>query len=359
MLHRASFFLLFIPLLHAQSGCDPAAFGAKADGQTKDTAAIQGAIDSCAQSGGGTVRLSAGVYLSAPLALKTGVTLQIDSGVKLLGSSDTADYAAGPALVSANGQTDIGIAGQGTIAGAVSPSQLVAIAGCQRVNVQGVTLTGSTDTTGTDGIVILSSHNVTVSNVTVDTGGADIAIRSAGDSSDTIGIADSTFLRGLGLTIGSATSGGVRSVTVQRCSFKGTANGLVIQSDRGEGGEVSLISYSDITMDTVGSAIFFSGYFPAIPDTDSAQPVTPLTPFYHDIKVTNLTATGGASAGSIIGLPETPFSGVLFDHVNITADAALVVRNASMLVTSTPVPFILQDAAFVGLYLDPAAAALP
>ena len=51
-------------------------------------------------------------------------------------------------------------------------------------------------------------------------------------------------------------------------------------------------------MDSVGAAIVFTGYYPTIPDTDSPQRVTALTPFYHDIKITNLNAAGGSSSGS-------------------------------------------------------------
>ena len=61
--------------LHAAHTCNPRDFGAKADGTTKDTAAIQSAIDACAAKGGGTVRLTAGTYLSAPIVLKSNITL--------------------------------------------------------------------------------------------------------------------------------------------------------------------------------------------------------------------------------------------------------------------------------------------
>ena len=52
-------------------------FGAKADGVTKDTAAIQRAIDICAQNGGGRVLLEDGTFLSGTLYLKSYVYLEI------------------------------------------------------------------------------------------------------------------------------------------------------------------------------------------------------------------------------------------------------------------------------------------
>ena len=90
--------------------------GATGDGTTKDTAAIQQAIDACATAGGGTVVLPKGRYLSGSLQLKSKVVLVIQPEAVLLGSADLADFRAGP-LLSATDATQVGIEGGGTIDG--------------------------------------------------------------------------------------------------------------------------------------------------------------------------------------------------------------------------------------------------
>lgn len=67
-------------------------YGAKADGKTKDTKAIQNAIDDCHQAGGGRVILEHGVYVSGTLYLKSGVYLEIAPSATLMASPDIADY---------------------------------------------------------------------------------------------------------------------------------------------------------------------------------------------------------------------------------------------------------------------------
>ncbi len=71
---------------------DPCTFGAKADGITKDTVALQSAIDSCHQAGGGVVLLRPGVYHTNPLRLRSHVHLHLEKGAVLLGSADPLDY---------------------------------------------------------------------------------------------------------------------------------------------------------------------------------------------------------------------------------------------------------------------------
>jgi hypothetical protein len=106
-------------------------FGATGDGATKDTRALQAAIDACTQAGGGVVHVPPGRYLTGTITLKDNVTLHLAPTATLLGSTDRADYPTKPfpardldiggfdiwALVYAAGARNIGINGFGTIDG--------------------------------------------------------------------------------------------------------------------------------------------------------------------------------------------------------------------------------------------------
>ncbi|HZZ29461.1 MAG TPA: glycosyl hydrolase family 28 protein [Pirellulales bacterium] len=67
-------------------------YGAKGDGTTLDTKAVQAAIDACAEDRGGVVLVPAGAFLIAPIELKSNVTLHIAAGGKLLATTDPALY---------------------------------------------------------------------------------------------------------------------------------------------------------------------------------------------------------------------------------------------------------------------------
>lgn len=68
------------PIIPSANVIDVKKFGAKGDGKTLDSPAINAAIDAAAQVGGGTVYFPAGTYLSASIRLKSNITLYLENG---------------------------------------------------------------------------------------------------------------------------------------------------------------------------------------------------------------------------------------------------------------------------------------
>jgi polygalacturonase len=101
-------------------------YGAKPDGTTLATAAIQKAIDTAAPKKA-TVSFKPGTYLTGALFLKSGVTLDIPEGVTLTGSQDIKDFPELPtriagiemtwpaAMINVRDQQNVTITGKGTI----------------------------------------------------------------------------------------------------------------------------------------------------------------------------------------------------------------------------------------------------
>ena len=391
--------------------------GATGDGKTVDTAAIQKAIDACAKAGGGVVRFPPGTYLSQPITLSTKTTLQLDEGATLLATPQHADFMKTPGdwlsakgggdfipFISGKDLTDVTITGKGMIDGSgqvwwgpaeearrktsgytlprpnlivLTRCRNVRIAGitiqnspkfhlvptdCEDVVIEGVTFKAPAGSPNTDAIDPSVSRRVRITRCIMDVGDDNVAIKSGKRmdgrtfACEDITVTDCTFLHGHGMSIGSETVGGVRNVTVERCTFQDTENGIRIKSPRGRGGTIENLRCADITMTNVDSAITITCYYPKIPSQDTAQPMTPETPVFKGIEIRNLTATCPSEAGVIVGLPESLVTNVSLTNVRISAQTGLTIRNATAVrlkdvrvETKQGPPFILENAKVEGL----------
>lgn len=295
--------------------------GAKGDGATLDTAAIQKAFDACNGSGG-TVVFPAGIYLSQPLTLRTKTTVQLAAGATLLASTNQMDFMKTPGdwlaarsgsdfipFISGQDLTDVTFTGGGVIDGngaawwgaaeqarrlksgyTLPRPNLIVIeraknlrlenltlqnspkfhfvpTECEGVVISNVTVLAPERAANTDAIDPSGCKNVLITKCKIDVGDDNIAIKAgkpvAGRAfaCEDITVTDCVFLHGHGLSIGSETAGGVRNVTVKNCTFANTENGIRIKSQRGKGGRVENIFYDGITMSNVNPAITLTCFY--------------------------------------------------------------------------------------------------
>jgi polygalacturonase len=365
-------------------------YGAKGDGNTFDTAAIQKALDACAAAGG-TVEFPAGIYLSQPLTLRSKTTVQLDPGAILQAGTNQSDFMKEPGdwlkakssgdfipFIGGKGLAGLTITGGGTIDGGgaawwgeaekarqrkpgytLPRPNLIALDHCRDVRVENVTLQNSPkfhlvpadcDDVVISNVTILapehaantdaidpSGRHILITHCKLDVGDDNVAIKAGGKNgirdfqSEDIRVTDCTFLHGHGMSIGSETSGGIRDVTVTRCTFSGTENGLRIKSDVRRGGTVENILYEDITMTNVNPAITLTCVYQGTSAGDAKAPahgpIGSKLPMFRDIGISNLTATCPKSAGIILGLPDCCISNVTLQNVHIAAAKSFELHN--------------------------------
>lgn len=172
------FTLLYINV-SATIAYDVRVYGARGDGKTLDSPAINAAIDACAGEGGGTVVLPAGNYLCGSIHLKSNIELHLTPGATIIatdqqGAYDESEVFGGPeyqdgghtyfhnSLIWAEGQTNVSITGRGTIDGRGLTRHDTETAG----NVQG----GSIGM-GDKSIALKLCRNVLIRDITIYRGG--------------------------------------------------------------------------------------------------------------------------------------------------------------------------------------------
>lgn len=305
--------LLAAPLIdiHAAQPASPSAskltlnvreFGATGNGVTKDTTAIQQAIDRCWVLGGGEILVPAGSYLTGALALRSNTLLRLDKEAAILGSPDFADYPVSQvrwegmwieghtALIYANDAEHTGIAGPGRIVGnpalggrpnAQNPLRHPALIEpinchdlrfedfstdyrlmwclhptyCENVVIRNLTIR-STGGNG-DGIDIDSCKHVRIDGCDIATGDDCISLKSGRGSegyallrtTEDVVIANCTMADSIFacIGIGSETSGGIRNVRIEHCKFTHAQTfAIYIKSRLGRGAFIEDIVADDL-----------------------------------------------------------------------------------------------------------------
>lgn len=374
----------------AAAVCDVRAYGAKGDGATKDTVAIQKAIDDCSAKKG-TVRLAGGSFVSGPLEIKSDVEFSVAADAKLLASVDRGDYKAAtlmrqktvvPFILVQNAER-VTIDGGGTIDGRgqvwwdyVKGVKDAGVLGTDHPRPMGMLIDHSKHVTvkdivfqnagfwqivpyysdyvtfehlkvlapqrgapNTDGIDPFSSSHITIDHYWSSVGDDNIAIKSGAiDSpgpdapSTDITITNCHFEAGHGLSIGSEVAGGVQRVRAERIEFKGTDNGIRVKSNRDRGNDISDLSFKDVSMDGVKTSILISEYYPKVmPEGEvAAMPVGRLTPRFHNIRIENLRSVNSDWAGVIVGLPESPVVDTVLKNISIQAKRGMQIGYATV-----------------------------
>ena len=351
-------------------------FGAAGDGKVKDTQAIQAAIDAAHNAGGGTVYFPSGTYLSGTLMLRDHITLRLEAGSTLLGSTEQADYPPTPprfrsytetyvhqSLLYGEDLENITLEGRGTIDGQGTTFNdrpfrerpyLIRFVGCRNVHVRDVTLVNSPmwvqhylacddlvisgirvnsfEGVNNDGMDIDSCRNVRISDCYIHSADDALVLKSTSDRTcENVTITNcvlSTTCQGFKL--GTESNGGFRNITVNNCTIRkpGLDEYDWDRVPRGEaaigllmidGGIMERINISNITVRGMRAILF-------IRVRNRARPFTPDGPKpgigrARDVHISNIIARDiGLRGSDITGLPGVPVENVSISDISVITE---------------------------------------
>jgi polygalacturonase len=344
--------------------------GARGDGKTKDTRAIQAAIDAAAASGS-VVLVPPGEYLAGTLRLRERTTLWLAAGATLVASRDDADF--GPpetldyepfadrettdfsfALLQGRGLQHVTIAGPGRIDGnrgrrggpkpialkqcrhvAIrdvtidgAPNYAVSLLGCDHVDIRGVRIVNGY----ADGIDPDCCRHVRITGCRVESRDDAIVVKAslalgARRSTENVVVTDCDLVNVRnGLKIGTESSGDVRNVVFRNCRLSGRAEpwrppprdwkplpsaGVSIQNV--DGGRLERVVVSGLTMVGVRAPIFIR-----LAERGRGQD-PPAAGTLSRVVVSDVVATGATWASSIMGVPGRDVADVSVANIRISA----------------------------------------
>lgn len=356
--------LFFLGLLFALTLSVPARtfnvldFGAKGDGVTLDTAAIQRAIDAAAAEQGTVLIPRRHTFLVATLELKGGIDFHLDG--TLLISTNQSDYT-GDGVIMASNAPNLKITGHGKILGqslsfmtgydapnewwlfkawrpkmfvltgctnlivrditfADAPFWGLHLLGCENVLVENLTVNNRLDVPNDDGIDPDHCRNVEIRNCHLTCGDDAIVVKSTRQANDfgacaNIRVQDCVIrTQDAGLKIGTETTGDIHDILFERCKILSSSRGLCIQL-RDEG-SISNVTFRDIRFVSRYYSDPWWGRGEAISFT--AIPRTPTTKLgaLRDVLVENVSGRAENSI-RVNGTPQSRIADVRFKNVSV------------------------------------------
>ncbi|MDY2879422.1 MAG: glycoside hydrolase family 28 protein [Candidatus Borkfalkiaceae bacterium] len=287
-------------------------YGAVGDGVTKNTSAIQRAVDDCFDDGGGTVYVPAGRFLTGTVVLKSNVELRLSGGAVLLGSTKIADYLdldqGHPRtlyntpilssyyrrpLIYARDAENVAITGMGTIDGqsgwkinfpnegdATDSRPILIIMNnvkrlritdvtlkdpsmwttrferCEDVVIRGVTVRSMRTNNG-DGLDFAGGKNIRISDCDIEAGDDCISLKmfEKGDEIRNVSVTNCILKSWwCGFRIGGETDADCREVTLSNCVVDCSGDGIKIHSCGGS--VIENMNFSDVCMKNVERPVF-------------------------------------------------------------------------------------------------------
>ncbi|MBM6991671.1 MAG: glycoside hydrolase family 28 protein [Prevotella sp.] len=365
-------------------------FGAKGDGRTLDSWAINAAIDTAVAHGGGKVVLPAGTYLSGSVRMKSNIELHLEAGAVLLATADKSAYDPSEpfdfpeyqdgghtyfhnSLIWAEGQQNVSITGPGMIdgqgltkkdtekAGQVQGGSIgtgdkaialklcknilirditifrgghfaIIVTGCERGNIDNVTID-----TNRDGIDIDCCKYLTVANCKVNTPSDDaIVLKSSYALKRAVatehilinnclvtGYKLGTFLDGTyqpekvnwvcgRIKLGTESNGGYKNITISNCNFM-YSSGLALEEV--DQGRMENIVVSNLSMVHVHH---YPIYITTGRRNRGPKEVTQRS-YGGDIMISNVVAQDCDSLASIIvtGMKDEPLRNITLQNIQI------------------------------------------
>lgn len=348
------------PLLALTQVHDVRRYGARGDGRTKDTAAVEAAIAAAAKDRG-TVVFPPGTYLCGTIHLKSGVALELAAGAVIAASPDEADfdrYEELPfkpvddrettysryALLLGEGVADVVISGAGVIDGnrtkrggpkpvafknsqritirgvtvRNSPNYAISLLGCEHVNIEGVSIVNSY----ADGIDPDCSRFVRIANCYVDSHDDAIcpkASQALGEPRPTEHLVVTNCILRTdcnAFKFGTESRGDFRNVAVTNC--------VVLPRDRGirpisgislhsvDGSNIEGVTISNIVMRQVRAPLFIRlgnrgrGMNPPVPGS------------VRGIVISNVVAVDASHTSGIAGIPGHRVQNVTLENLDFT-----------------------------------------